>query len=195
MRKATSLVAVVASALALAACDAGGEPPEGAREAGPDASAAAEKAVSLEGDGLEVGGEAFLFNAGRSEIETTLGKALGDPVRRATNTECEAGAVDFTDYEGGLTLHFTDGQLVGWNWHLPYEGDAPLNDAVGVAGGVALGMAPDALREREGFERLEDSTLGEEFRIGSVGGFIEAGEVATLFAGTQCFIRAGEAAG
>lgn len=195
MRRTIPLAAVIAPALALAACDAGGDPPEGAREAGPYASATAEKAVSLEGDGLEIGDEAFLFNAGRSEIETTLGKTLGEPVRRATNTECEAGTVDFTDYEGGLTLHFTDGQLVGWNWHLPYEGDAPLNDEVGVAGGVALGMGGEEVRALGGFERLEDSTLGEEFRLGSIGGFIEAGEVATLFAGTQCFIRGDEAAG
>ncbi|MEQ8411484.1 MAG: aspartate-semialdehyde dehydrogenase [Erythrobacter sp.] len=190
MRKALPFAAV----LALAACDSGGDPSEGARKTGPDADSIVEDAVRLEGEGLAVGGEAFRFNAGRNEVETALAKALGEPVRRATNTDCEAGAVDFTDYEGGLTLHFTEGQLVGWNWHLPYEGDAPIAEEVAVAGDVALGIAAGAMRDMEGFEMLADSTLGREFRLGAIGGFIEADEVATLFAGTQCFIRGEEAA-
>lgn len=189
----------LAAAFTLAACDAGTDPEQEtlgeAPATSPATSDVAEGAVRLTGEGLSVGGEAFTFNAGRREVENALEQALGEPVRSATNTECEAGAIDFTDYDGGLTLHFTDGQMVGWNWHLPYEGDAPLAEDVSVTGDLALGVAPEAVQGIEGFELLEDSTLGEEFRVGEIGGFIEADEVGALFAGTQCFIRGDETAG
>jgi hypothetical protein len=188
------LTAIAAAALlALAAC--GSEPAEEAPETAVPTAEVDADAVRLNGEGLTVGGESFLFNAGRNEVETALMRLLGEPARSNTNTECDAGPVDFVDYRGGLTLHFNDGALIGWNWHLPYEGDPPLEQDVAVAGDVALGQSLASIEGREGFELLEESTLGQEFRLGGdFGGFIEAGEVATLFAGTQCFIR-GEASG
>ncbi|KPP95068.1 MAG: aspartate-semialdehyde dehydrogenase [Erythrobacter sp.] len=184
--------AAAAAFLALAAC--GSEPEEEAPQDAAPAEEVAADTVRLNAEGLAVGDEAFLFNAGRSEVESALTRLLGEPARSATNRQCDAGPVDFVDYEGGLTVHFADGALVGWNWHLPYEGDAPLNEDVTVAGDVRLGQSRAEVEQREGYERIEDSTLGEEFRFGEVGGFIEADEVATLFAGTQCFLRGEEAA-
>jgi hypothetical protein len=191
MRHTPKSTIAAAALLALAAC--GSEPEEQAIEDAAPAEDVAEDAVRLNGEGLSAGGERFFFNAGRDEVETALEKVLGEPARSATNTECDEGPINFVDYDGGLTLHFTDGSLVGWNWHLPYEGDGPISEDVAVAGDMTLGVPRAAVEGREGFELLEDSTLGEEFRfgdgVGEVGGFIEDDEVAALFAGTQCFIR------
>lgn len=177
-----------AALLALAAC--GSEPAEEAPEDAVPAQELAADAVRLNGEGLTVGGDSFYFNAGRNEVETALTRVLGEPARSNTNTECDAGPVEFVDYVGGLTVHFTEGALIGWNWHLPYEGDPPLEEDVRVADDVMLGLPRAAIVERDDFEMLEESTLGEEFRLdGEIGGFFEDEEVATLFAGTQCFIR------
>lgn len=176
----------VAALLALAAC--GGEPEEAGEEPAPAQVEA--DVVRLTGEGLSAGGEAFYFNSGRGEVETALAKVLGEPNRGATNTECGAGPVDFTDFDGGLTLNFQDGALVGWNWHLPYEGDAPTAQNVALASGETLGASRASIEGREGFALVEDSTLGEEFTLaGGIGGFIEEDEVSMLYAGTQCFFR------
>lgn len=179
---------LVGAMLALAAC--GSEPEEASLEETPARQAIEADAVRLSGEGLAVGGEAFFFNAGRNEVETALAKVLGEPSRSDTNTECGAGPIDFTDFDGGLTLHFQEAALVGWNWHLPYEGDAPTAENVALAGGETLGASRASVEGREGFALVEGSTLGEEFVLASgVGGFIEEGEVAMLHAGTQCFLR------
>jgi len=196
MHHASRAAIAAAALLVLAAC--GSEPSDEAQQEAASAGEISADAVRLNGEGLSAGGEKFFFNAGRSEVGTALENVLGEPARSATNTECDEGPIDFVDYDGGLTLHFTDGSLVGWNWHLPYEGDGPISEDVAVAGDMTLGLSRAAIAGREDFELLEDSTLGEEFRLGGgagkVGGFIEDGEVAALFAGTQCFIRGNAAA-
>jgi len=180
-------------ALALAACDDGAVPSPTERQqqqAGSAETPAAVNAVELRGEGLTAGAEAFYFAAGQKEVEAALGKALGVALRSGENPECGAGPVTFTDYAGGLTAHFQGGRLVGWNWHLPQDGDGAASGTVRLKGDVQLGTARNVLEAAPGFARIEGSTLGEEFALGeAIGGFVKADRVEMLYAGTQCFFR------
>ena len=176
-------------ALALAGCDSGAAPDAAATGEAGQAPVAA-NAVELRGDGLTAGAESFFFAAGQTEVETALAKALGPKLRGGENGECGAGPMTFTDYAGGLTAHFQEGKLVGWNWHLPQDGDRAASGTIGLAGMVQLGAPRTAAESASGFAKVEGSTLGEEFMISdTLGGFITGDRVEMLYAGTQCFFR------
>jgi hypothetical protein len=181
----------LAGALALAGCDSGDVPSPAERQQGEPAPAqVAANAVELRGDGLSAGAEAFYFAAGQQEVETALGTALGKPLRSGENAECGAGPITFTDFAGGLTAHFQQGRLVGWTWHAPQDGDAPAIGSVKLPGTVQVGSARAVIEAAPGFSKVEGSTLGEEFALGSnIGGFIKGDVVEMLYAGTQCFFR------
>jgi hypothetical protein len=191
MNNGRALLAL-AGALALAGCDGGAAPDAtatGETQAEAQAQIAA-NSVQLRGDGLAAGAESFFFAAGQAEVEAALAKALGPKLRGGENPECGAGPVTFTDFAGGLTAHFQDGKLVGWNWHLPQDGDAAATGTISLAGTVQLGSRRAAVEGVPGFAKLEGSTLGEEFTLaGKIGGFITGDRVEMLFAGTQCFFR------
>jgi len=182
---------VLAGALVLAGCDSGNVPSPAERQQGAAASGeVAANAVELRGEGLTAGSEAFYFAAGQKEVEAALAKALGAMLRTGQNNECGAGPVTFTDFPGGLTTHFQQGRLVGWNWHLAQDGDTPASGTVKLAGEVQVGSARAVAEAAPGFALVEGSTLGEEFALGSnIGGFIAADKVEMLYAGTQCFFR------
>lgn len=178
-------------ALALAACDSNGVPSPAEREAGQtDQQPVAADVVELRGQGLAAGPEAFYFAAGQQEVETALAKVLGPSLRSGSNPECGAGPVTFTDFAGGLTAHFQEGRLVGWNWHLAQDGDRPATGVVKLEGGVQIGSPRSAVLAAPGYAPVEGSTLGEEFALGdAIGGFISGDTVEMLYAGTQCFFR------
>jgi hypothetical protein len=179
------------AALAITGCDSGAVPSPAERQAGEvEQQAVPANAVELRGEALTAGAEAFFFAAGQAEVETALAKALGPALRTGSNAECGAGPVTFTDFPGGLTAHFQEGRLVGWNWHLAQDGDLPGNGTVTLAGDVQLGSPRAAVGAVPGYAPVEGSTLGEEFALGdAIGGFIEADKVAMLYSGTQCFFR------
>jgi hypothetical protein len=189
MKRAALLV--LAGALVLAGCDSGAVPSPAERQQGATTGGdVAANAVELRPEGLAAGAEAFYFAAGQKEVETALAKALGAALRTGANNECGAGPVTFTDFPAGLTVHFQDGRLVGWNWHLAQDGDTPATGTVKLAGEVQVGSARSVAEAAPGFAPVEGSTLGEEFALGqSVGGFIAADKVEMLYAGTQCFFR------
>ncbi|MFN4019365.1 MAG: aspartate-semialdehyde dehydrogenase [Erythrobacter sp.] len=182
---------VLAAALVLAGCDSGDVPsPAQRQQGGAPAGEVAANAVELRGEGLAAGAEAFYFAAGQKEVETALAKALGPLLRTGANAECGAGPVTFTDFPGGLTVHFQQGRMVGWNWHLAQDGDIPASGTVKLAGEVQVGTARSVVEAAPGFAQVEGSTLGEEFALGeAVGGFIAGDTVEMLYAGTQCFFR------
>lgn len=184
-------ILALVGALALAGCDSGEVPSPAERQQGEAAPVSvAANAVELRGEGLTAGAEAFFFAAGQSEVEAALAKALGPALRTGSFGECGAGPMTFVDFAGGLTAHFQENRLVGWNWHTPQDGDTPGSGTVKLAGDVQLGAARSAVTGVRGFAPVEGSTLGEEFALGaSIGGFIEADKVAMLYAGTQCFFR------
>lgn len=181
----------LAGALVLTGCDSGGVPSPAERIEGEGAQAPlAANAVALRGDGLAAGAESFFFAAGQAEVEVALAKALGTKLRSGENPECGAGPITFADFPGGLTAHFQEGRLVGWNWHLAQDGDTPPSGVVQLAGKVQVGDARGVAEAAPGFALVADSTLGEEFALGDkVGGFITADKVEMLYAGTQCFFR------
>lgn len=178
-------------ALALTGCDNGTVPSPAERQQGEAVQApVAANAVELRGEGLSAGNEAFFFAAGQAEVEAALAEALGASVRTGANRECGAGPVTFTDFAGGLTAHFQQGRLVGWNWHLTQDGDAPASGTVKLATDVQVGSARAVVEAAPGFAKVEGSTLGEEFALGqAIGGFIGNDKVEMLYAGTQCFFR------
>jgi hypothetical protein len=185
-----SILALSASLL-LTACDSGTVPSPAERERGAASSpTVAANAVELQAEGLIAGSEGFYFVAGQAEVEAALTKALGAPMRSGSNPECGAGPMTFTDYAGGLTAHFQEGRLVGWNWHPAQDGDKPAVGTVRLAGTVQLGSARSVVAAAPGYAPVEGSTLGEEFALGDkIGGFIAADKVEMLYAGTQCFFR------
>ncbi len=183
--------AALAGALVLAGCDSGEVPSPAERQQGEAVQApVAANAVELRGEGLTAGAEAFYFAAGQTEVEAALGASLGAPLRSGKNAECGAGPITFTDFAGGLTAHFQEGRLVGWNWHAPQDGDAPASGTVSLPGNVQLGSARAVVEAAPGFAKVEGSTLGEEFAMGGkIGGFIGDDKIEMLYAGTQCFFR------
>ena len=181
----------LAGALALGGCDSGEVPSPAERQQTQGVEApAADNVVELRSEGLAAGTEAFFFAAGQKEVEAALAKAVGASLRSGSNAECGAGPVTFTDYAGGLTVHFQDSRLVGWNWHLAQDGDRPATGIVKLAGEVQVGSARSIVEAAPGFARVEGSTLGEEFALGDrIGGFLDGDAVEMLYAGTQCFFR------
>lgn len=186
-------VVAITLALVLAACDSGAvpSPAEGDAANAGSGAAVAGTIVDLRADGLAAGAEAFYFAAGKNEVEAALARTLGEATGRSTNAECGAGPIEFTDFPGGLAVHFQEGRLVGWNWRLPQEGDAAPKGTIRLADGdVAIGSARGVAEAAPGFARITASTLGEEFSLGTnIGGFIENDAVSMLYAGTQCFFR------
>jgi hypothetical protein len=182
---------VLGAALLLAGCNNGSEAGKGeATGAETPTAAATASVVELRGQGLVAGPESFYFEAGQKEVEGALAKSLGPALRTGSNAECGAGPITFTDYAGGLTAHFQEGKLVGWNWHLPQDGDRAASGTIGLAGTVQLGAPRAAIESAPGFAKVEGSTLGEEFTLSdTLGGFITGDRVEMLFAGTQCFFR------
>lgn len=191
MKHATTLLALI-GALALSGCDSGGVPSPAEKLEGRTAETPiAANAVELRGEGLAAGSEAFYFAAGQNEVEAALAKSLGAKLRTGSNPECGAGPISFTDFPAGLTVHFQEGRLVGWNWHLAQDGDTPASGTVKLAGNVQLGSPREVASTAPGYAPVEGSTLGEEFALGAaIGGFVGSdGKVEMLYAGTQCFFR------
>ena len=182
---------MLAGALVLAGCDNGDVPSPAERQQGETAvPALAADVVELRAEGLSAGPEAFYFAAGQKEVEASLARTLGPMLRSGENPECGAGAITFSDFPGGLTAHFQQGRLVGWNWHLTQDGDTPASGTVRLAGKVQVGSPRADAEAAPGFAPVEGSTLGEEFALGErIGGFIAGDKVEMLYAGTQCFFR------
>ncbi|MGY6552060.1 MAG: aspartate-semialdehyde dehydrogenase [Erythrobacter sp.] len=193
MRLSFAAATGMAAALLLAACDSGGVPSPSERQQGGGGMAApvAENLVDLRVEGLAAGAEAFYFAAGRNEVERAVERSLGAATGRGTSTGCSGGALDYTDFPGGLALHFQQDRLVGWNWRNMVDGDAAPRGTIRLASGeVAPGAARIVAEQSPGFAPLTASTLGEEFALGvKMGGFIANDTVSMLYAGKQCFMR------
>ena len=154
-------------------------------------------AVSLDGEGLrfvdKTSGKASLlaFGVPRAQAETALANVAGKEDDRSTNAECGAGAMEFTRYDA-MTLNFQDGKFAGW-----FLGNEPGADAYSTMSGIAVGTARAKAAESVTIVDIEDSTLGEEFSIGTgdkaIGGMFAApgdtAKIDALFAGVNCFFR------
>lgn len=182
------------AALALAACSSETpQPVEDGADRAPDkvtqAVAPASDRVTLTGQGLTAGTEAFFFNAGKAEVEASLAKVLGDSTDTGANGECGAGPMEFTTYPGGLTANFQDGKLVGW--FLRNAG----SEKIATDEGVLVGSSVSDFEQKHGAAAVEGSTLGSEYysEQDKIGGLAAEGEASgvlnSLYAGTNCFFR------
>jgi hypothetical protein len=201
MRKMTALMMVAL----LAACKPAPDqtatetevsaPPVPAAKA--DGPAAATTAVSLDGEGLRFidksSGKASLlaFGVPRAQAETALANVAGQADDRSTNDECGAGPMQFTRYDA-MTLNFQDGKFTGW-----FLGNEPGAATYSTVSGIGIGTTRAKASESVSIVAVEDSTLGEEFSIGTgdnvVGGMFaapgDAAKIDALFAGVNCFFR------
>ena len=189
----------------LAACKPAAEKPKAGDDSIPravpeaknDGPNAATTAVSLDGEGLRfvdmTSGKTSLlaFGAPRAQTETALANVAGQEDDRSTNAECGAGTMEFTRYDA-MTLNFQDGKFAGW-----FLGNEPGADAYSTMSGIAVGTARAKAAESVTIVDIEDSTLGEEFSIGTgdkvIGGMFaapgDAAKIDALFAGVNCFFR------
>lgn len=166
-------------------------------EAKADGPNAATTAVSLDGEGLrfvdKTSGKTSLlaFGIPRAQAETALANVAGKEDDRSTNEECGAGTMAFTRYDA-MTLNFQDGKFTGW-----FLGNEPGAATYSTMSGIAIGTTRAKAKESVSIVDLEDSTLGEEFSIGTgdnvIGGMFAApgdsAKVDALFAGVNCFFR------
>lgn len=201
MRKFTTLAMVALLAACKPAADkapADADPVAPAvPEAKADGPAAATTAISLDGEGLrfvdKTSGKASLlaFGVPRAEAEEALARVAGEQDDRSTNEECGAGTMEFTRYDA-MTLNFQGGKFVGW-----FLGNEPGAATYSTMSGIGVGTTRAKASESVSIVDLEDSTLGEEFSIGTgdkvIGGMFAApgdtAKIDALFAGANCFFR------
>lgn len=162
-----------------------------------DGPAAATTAVALDGEGLRFidkeSGKASLLSFGvpRAQAENALANIAGQADDRSTNEECGAGPMDFTRYDA-MTLNFQDGKFVGW-----FLGDEPGAAAYSTVSGVGIGTTRAKASDSVALVLVQDSSLGDEFRMGTgdpaIGGMFAApgdsAKIDALFAGANCFFR------
>lgn len=175
--------------LALIACapEAGDE--AAAEPAAVQAPAPQRPSVNLDASGITVPlqpGSALIevpFGTARAEVENALASALGSIKDRGANTECPAGPVSTTVYDG-IVLNFQGDKFVGW-----------LADG----GDYVPAMARKELAASSGgLTAVEGSSLGAEYYLGKEGepvisflfdGPGDAARVTRLWAGTNCIYR------
>ena len=187
------------AAFALAACGDGveepqpSEPPTAEEIAAQTPNAPMNRPIALGADGLliaapEAGGSASELDFGEPQdaVVEQLTMVFGGP-QFGTNEECGAGPVTFATY-GDFAALFQDGRFVGWS----VDGPSERAEFIGPEG-VTIGMAATDVRELPSYAPFEESTLGEEFMLGSgemaISGIIEDNQVATLWGGVSCNFR------
>ena len=160
------------------------------------ASRAVMPTVTLLGNGLQVTqavegrGTATVLNFGEPRERTlaAMTALLGEP-ETSSNEECGAGPLEFADF-GALTLNFQDGGFVGYS-----VDDSSTGVELRGPAGLAIGAPRDVVARLDGFQTYEESTLGDEFNVGSgegnvvVGLFDEDGRVTDLWSGAVCTFR------
>jgi hypothetical protein len=188
----------------LAACKPAADEPKSADadvpavpEAKNDGPNAGTTAISLDGEGLrfvdKASGKASLlaFGVPRAQAETALANVAGREDDRSVNEECGAGVMEFTRYDA-MTLNFQDGKFAGW-----FLGNEPGAGSYSTMSGIGIGTTRAKAAESVAVIDVEDSTLGEEFTIGTgdkvIGGMFaapgDAAKIDALFAGANCFFR------
>ena len=185
---ARTRIVIAAAVLAVAGCGDGSEPAgrnQGAAApveaaAAPVAEAAtpatAPARYTLAGTGLAPG---LTFGMGEADVAAAAAAVFGRPTGKEHNDECGEGPMDFVRF-GDLQLGFQEGKFVGWS----LSGSRPV---LHTAGGLAVGAPRSALGP---IPVDEASSIGPEFEIGGVGGFLDdQGNVMALWAGSPCQFR------
>ncbi|WP_428152245.1 hypothetical protein [Brevundimonas sp.] len=197
MRIATRTALAFAALTVLAACDRTQTPPPAAEPATPatapveGAATPAQSAggLAIEGEGLRLfdatgAARAIPFGTPQATAIAAVAASVGGAAPQVTtNEECGAGPTQFAQFSNGLQLLFQNETFQGW-----------FIDKAGLTtvDGVGVGSTRAALEESGTVAMTPDSTLGAEFSLGEMGGFLSAptgGEVDSLYAGLTCFFR------
>lgn len=164
--------------------------PANAAVAGNEVAAAPALALSV--DGLTVvldSGSTRHANFGmdRDVVVPMVTAALGKPVDTSRNTECGQGPMEFVAFKGGLDMQFQDGKFVGW------DVDGRDKGGYTTMNGVGIGSTLKQLREAFSGVRVENSSLGDEFSAGELGGLLTSlkpdATITHLWAGSTCQFR------
>jgi hypothetical protein len=156
-----------------------------------DAGAIAAPALNLAPDGLSVvleSGSARHANFGmaRDTVVPMISAALGEPTGESRNLECGQGPMELVQFRDGLTMEFMGGKFVGWDL------DGRAKTALATAAGIGIGSTLKQVRDAMTVT-VENSTLGDEFRAGDLGGLLTSLEpdatITHLWAGSTCQFR------
>lgn len=199
MRIVTRTALALAAVAALAACDRS-QPPAPAEPAAPaetpaapaapDGPSVADGGLAIEAEGLRIfddtgAARAIPFGTPQATAIATVAASVGGAAPEVTtNSECGAGATQFAEFSNGLQLLFQNNQFQGW-----------FVDEAGVTtvDGMGVGSTRASIESSRTVEMQADSTLGDEFTSGDVGGFLTdatpQGTVTSLYAGLTCFFR------
>jgi hypothetical protein len=193
--------AVLALAAALAACSPAAEAPQPAPAEAPAppaapptpvAAATPKPLLNLTSEGLALvdpdsgSSRPLAFGLDQAVVRQAMAATRGAPTGQGTNPECGAGALDFAEYAGGLTLWFQDGKFAGWA--LGGDGAPDLRTAAGLGIGSTRAELEAAYAAT-----VAETTLGQEFQAGDLFGVLASAapdaRVESLWAGTSCVFR------
>lgn len=151
-----------------------------------------ESLIALSGEGLQLvdnqtGSTTPLeFGADMARVEGVVTNILGTPLDAGLNEECGAGPQVITRWPGGLALHATNGQFIGWSAR------ADTDKTFTTMAGVGIGSSRSELAAAYTVEVFE-SSLGTEFAAGDLSGILTAdapdATVENLWAGATCIFR------
>lgn len=112
-------------------------------------------------------------------------KVWGQPSDSGLMPECGAGPIEYTTFENGLTLHFQDGNFVGWTTQ--FQHGPSLRNGFGIGSTVADAAA------FAGPAEIEETSIGPEFWgenfYGTATTAEMGGQVELFWSGVSCIFR------
>ena len=123
------------------------------------------------------------FGRAAAETVAALQRTGRAEPRRSTNPECGAGPLAFADWPDGFQLVFQDDRFVGWSTR-----QVGLQTMSGVGVGSTRAQLEAAYKVT-----VEETTLGQEFQAGGLGGLLSGpgpdARITNLWAGITCAFR------
>ena len=127
------------------------------------------------------------FGQEQAQVIERIAAIRGRPTRSGHDTECGAGAMEFTAF-GPLRVNFQGGRFVGWLLDGP--ADPPIEEEYGLAIGSPR---RDLAESDQGAAQFSRTSLGTEFDMGGIRGLMTSDRhdavVLSLYAGTNCLFR------
>lgn len=158
---------------------------------------AAAPALALSPDGLTIvldSGSTRHANFGmaRDVVVPMVTAALGKPTGTGHNDDCGQGPMEMVDFKGGLSMQFQDGKFVGWD--VDGRGaDDSKGGSYATMNGIGVGSTLKELRGSFSGVTVENSSLGDEFAAGDLGGLLTSlkpdATITHFWAGSTCQFR------
>lgn len=127
------------------------------------------------------------FDMDRDVVVPMVSAALGKPTGTGRNEECGQGPMDMVDFKGGLTTFYMEGKFVGWDI------DGREKGGFTTMNGIGVGSTLKELRTAFSGVTAENSSLGDEFTAGDLGGLLTSlkpdAKITHIWAGSTCQFR------